>query len=668
MYHLGLLFYELFTGGEIPPSNLFSLALYESAFVSLSTLTLVNEKTSSRTTSSGANKRHQGPSSPDEEIGLCELSCEYMELIGIKSPICRLIFNMLNSVHGDFSGNESYTNMIDVASDLKLMIDRPSKFLQRLDVDKLSMSGLPMNEIEIPREAEFEAIKSCFNRCISESCEIGIIEGGSGTGKSSLAYSVGSYVISEGSLFLTGKFDQMQQPKPFSALASALDQYCDLLLRLKEKDTGRFKSIVDSFNTALGSDACHLFNVIPRLETILGEDRRSINSAVDDNYSNVLQRLHYLMSQFVNVMSTTSVASVVLFMDDIQWIDDASLSMLQTILRQKPKKFFFLGCCRNDMSSDHSFWKMVLDIGDVGVRATRVELNCMREETLNRIVSDLLCLSPRLVRSLSSILFSRTKGNALFFMQLLLLLHRDGLLYLDFGRSRWAWNESKIISMKLPDNIAICLMDGIGKLPIEVQLALNTLSMFGASARVPYLELLESQLKIKILEPLKEASGLVTNLNGSLHFCHDRIQETSLNLIEEHDRRGNHLSFGKCLITTALDANDNGMLFTAVDQINLAGPSAISDYEDYFNMASYNLAAGLRAMNMAEFGSALADYYWFRLKGLSPLAPLTFACFGSYLAKLGDLLAGHKFALLAKSLLSKHETCESKGEVLQIVS
>lgn len=151
-------------------------------------------------------------------------------------------------------------------------------------------------------------------------------------------------------------------------------------------------------------------------------------------------------------------------------------------------------------------------------------------------------------------------------------------------------------------------MDGIGKLPIEVQLALNTLSMFGASARVPYLELLESQLKIKILEPLKEASGLVTNLNGSLHFCHDRIQETSLNLIEEHDRRGNHLSFGKCLITTALDANDNGMLFTAVDQINLAGPSAISDYEDYFNMASYNLAAGLRAMNMAEFGSALAFF------------------------------------------------------------
>lgn len=230
-------------------------------------------------------------------------------------------------------------------------------------------------------------------------------------------------------LDLTGKFDQMKQPKPFSALASALDQYCNLLLMLKEKDTVRFKRIVDSFDAALGLglDACHLFNVIPKLETIVlcqGEGIRSVDSAVDGNYRNVLQRLHYLMSQFVNVMSTTSVVSVVLFMDDVQWINEASLSILQITLRQKPKKFFFLGCCRNDeMSTDHSFWKMVLNIGGVGVHTTQVELNCMREETLNRVlVSDLLCLSPRMVRSLSSIIYSRTKGNALFFMQLLLVI------------------------------------------------------------------------------------------------------------------------------------------------------------------------------------------------------------------------------------------------------
>ena len=83
-------------------------------------------------------------------------------------------------------------------------------------MDKLSLSGLPVNEIEIPREEEFEAIKLCFSRCISGSCEVAIISGQSGSGKSWLAYRVGHFVISQGGLFLTGKFDLMNQGKPFS--------------------------------------------------------------------------------------------------------------------------------------------------------------------------------------------------------------------------------------------------------------------------------------------------------------------------------------------------------------------------------------------------------------------------------------------------------------------
>ena len=135
--------YELFTGGEIPPSNLRAIALCESAFVSLSTLTLVNNNSESDKNippSHGNNKRHQGQStSSNGDIGLCELSCEYLRLMGITGPICNLIFNMLDSVYGDLSGNESYTNMAQVAYDLQLlMIDKPSKFLRGLDMDKVS--------------------------------------------------------------------------------------------------------------------------------------------------------------------------------------------------------------------------------------------------------------------------------------------------------------------------------------------------------------------------------------------------------------------------------------------------------------------------------------------------------------------------------------------------
>ena len=124
------------------------------------------------------------------------------------------------------------------------------------------------------------------------------------------------------------------------------------------------------------------------------------------------------------------------------------------------------------------------------------------------------------------------------------------------------------------------------------------------------MELLESQLNIEILDPLNEATseGLVTNSNGSFHFCHDRIQEASLNLMNEHDRRKNHLAYGKCLVKVALDASDNDMFFTAVEQINMAGPSAVTDHGDYFKLASYNMEAGKRAISMADFRFALSRF------------------------------------------------------------
>ena len=374
-------------------------------------------------------------------------------------------------------------------------------------------------------------------------------------------------------------------------------------------DTGIFKSIVDNLKTALGQDAQLLFKVIPKLQIILGgtgESSRENGSPTPQDGGNSFFMLVHLVSKFVKVIST-NVASMVLFMDDVQWIDEASLAILNRILRERQKKFLFLGCCRdNEMPEDHSFRKMITAIRALGVQAVQLKLNCMTEDTLSKVISNALCLPPRLVKSVCHILYSRTKGNALFFMQLLILLSREGLLYLDFRQKRWAWNEEKILSMKLPDNIAICLANSLGKLSAEVQIALNVLSTFGASAKLSHLELLENQLGIIIVEPLKEAAaeGCVTNSSGTFRFCHDRIQDVALELITGLDNRSNCLSFGRCLAKEALETSDNNMLFTGVDLINRAGPLAISVDEDYYNMARYNMEAGKRAMSMAAFDTA----------------------------------------------------------------
>jgi predicted ATPase len=175
----------------------------------------------------------------------------------------------------------------------------------------------------------------------------------------------------------------------------------------------------------------------------------------------------------------------------------------------------------------------VTHLKQANINATTVHLNAVEEDTLNSVTSELLSLSPLLVRPLSRIIHSKTRGNILFFSQFMLSIHRDGLIYLDFSKERWVWNEEKILSMKLPENVAICFTNGINKLHMDEQLALHTLSLFGASVKIEYLELLESQLGLKLIEPLARvaAEGLVINQAGGFRFCHDRIQEASSKLI-----------------------------------------------------------------------------------------------------------------------------------------
>lgn len=130
----------------------------------------------------------------------------------------KLIFNMLDCVHGELCGPECYSTMDQVIEDLQLMLHKPHKFLRRsFDIGKQSFSGLELRETFMPRDNEFALIQSCYRRSILGPCEVAVISGESGSGKSWLARRVGRFVSAQSGLFLTGKF-QMKQSNPVSRL------------------------------------------------------------------------------------------------------------------------------------------------------------------------------------------------------------------------------------------------------------------------------------------------------------------------------------------------------------------------------------------------------------------------------------------------------------------
>ncbi|KAL7520168.1 hypothetical protein ACHAWX_004912 [Stephanocyclus meneghinianus] len=330
IYSLGLLFCELFSGGRMPMSirapsaGAFDAPLHPmrnndhglipTGFerLNLATMTKLNEDNDDGSRGhnyTGTRKKlHKSQATLNSSI-------ESIKLLGVPYPLCDLLYNMLDCINGDLTGDEAYTEMSDVAADLQLMIDKPSLFFHDLDVVTLSSSGLQLKDNLFMRDGEFASLQCAYDRAVSGSSEVAIISGGSGTGKTYLASRLGGHITSIGGIFLSVKFNQLKQANPFSAIVSAFNEYCNILMSMSDSDG--VKLMASKLRDALGQDAHHLIMLIPKLSEMLGCNSADTSPSIQDCV-NGQKKIHYLLIRFVEVMSACSKVTLTLFLDDLQ--------------------------------------------------------------------------------------------------------------------------------------------------------------------------------------------------------------------------------------------------------------------------------------------------------------------------------------------------------------
>ena len=541
----------------------------------------------------------------DYQLG--DMTVEPLKAKCIPRSVCDLIANMLDCGCDNRGGDDTYRKMSEVRDDLSLILEKPATYLYDKDMGKLSLSGLQLGDAMFGRNAQLSAVKNAYKRSLSGRNEMVMISGASGTGKSILGYEFGKHVLEEGGIFLSGKFDQLQQGKPFSALASAFDMYCGLLLG-NSAPSYMAVELASKLRLSLEGDVHHLTKLIPNLATILGLEILDIN--YDDEYCvHAEKRLQYLLSKFIEVVSVTFSAPVVLFLDDLQWGDAASAEAVRQLLiaantSSLRTHFFFLGCTREDeIHNEHPVSKLLRNAESSNTYVATIKLDMLEESTINTMVSETLCLLPRLTSSLSNIIYRKTKGNPLFVSQLLVSLNKEGLLCPSLSQCRWVWDEERIESRNLPDDVAMFLHNTISELPEEVQSSLCTLSCFGASVDIDFIETLERALQRQIRVYLDAAvkKGLLGMINSQYRFSHDRIQEATYNMMGEDSRRLFHFTYGLSLASLSIDESSDSILFIAVNQLNLGGPAAMKDPSQSYTIADMNLTAGKKAMEMSDF-------------------------------------------------------------------
>ena len=620
IHSLGLVFYEIFSGGDRP--LLHSSAISSKVDDVFDPLPIGAQDNNHEMHLSDAlkifddlddNKGLQHPHKKTVHNRHSAVSTEQLKQKKIPMSLCDLIANMIDCINGELSDSEAYRSMSDVLIDLQLMLDKPAIFLRDIDLDKFSSDELHFSDSMFGREKELLAVTAAYQRSLLSlgEKELVIITGQAGSGKSYLSQRFGDYVTASGGVFLSAKFDQLKQARPLSALASAFNDYCATLFRGDNGNEGAVALASELRSRLRNDDVFYLTKIIPNLVYILGDNCFGLeegNDCVDAQ-----QRLQFLMCQFVEVMTISSSVSIAVHLDDLHNADDASIGVINQLVftSKSTQRIFFLASSREG----EIMRKMLANLDHFQVPYMQIKIDDLDELAINKTISELLHLPPRLARPLSSIAHHKTRGNALFFSRWMMSLCKEGLLQPSLSRRRWVWDDEEIRRTKVPDDVAMFFRNSIHKLPNDAQQALSIMACFGASLDGELTESLERALPMQLFTPLNVAvsEGLLDKINGQYRFCHDCIQEAAYDMIIPEEKCLHHFQHGLSLATLYLAEMSQGEdsdanLFAAVTQLNLGGPAALQSREESSTVSTLNLSAGKKAMEMSDFKAAYSFF------------------------------------------------------------
>ena len=447
------------------------------------------------------------------------------------------------------------------------------------------------------REAEIETIIKAFDRCATGALEILLVAGYSGTGKTALVHEVFKPITAKNGYFISGKFDQFQRVIPYYAIIEAFKELVNIFLTENEE---KLTTLREEMQNALGNEGKVLTNVIPNLEHIIGvqPDIPELAGAESQN------RFNYVFRKFVKAICTKE-HPLVLFIDDLQWADSASLNLLEILLTDSGVGCLLcIGAYRtNEVSVSHPVMNAVSQIKEAGTTIELISVENLSLENLTQLLYDAFNGSRETILALAELVYEKTRGNAFFVRQFLKLIYEDKLLQFDFRTSNWHWNIDKIREKNITDNVVDLMAAKIQRLPGDTQELMKIGSCIGNSCSYQVLSMVLQKSDENLVSELHAAlkEGLIVPLgDDKMKFSHDRIQQAVYSLIPADEKVSVHLSIGKLLLAhTPVEERDEN-IFGIVNQLNF-GRDLIRDLSEREHLCRLNLQAGRKAKQNSAF-------------------------------------------------------------------
>ena len=454
------------------------------------------------------------------------------------------------------------------------------------------------------REREVETLLGAFGRVAAGGRpELVLVSGYSGVGKSALVNELHKALVPARGLFVSGKFDQYKRGIPYSTLAQAFGKLVGLLLGKSEAALEGWRQ---ALRGALGPNGQLMVDLVPDLKLIIGEQ-----PAVPVFEPQQAQaRFQLVFRRFIGVFAQPS-HPLALFIDDLQWLDAATLDVMEDLLTQEDiRHLLLIGAYRdNEVSPEHPLMHKLDAIRNAGAKLQEVTLALLSLEDLTQLIADSLHCEPSHVGALAHLVQEKTAGNPFFAIQFLTVLGQEGLIAFDRGKGRWTWDLSRIRAKGYTDNVADLLAGKLTRLAAQTQNALRWLACIGNTANIQTLSFVLGTPEEEVHAALSEAAGqeLVQRPNCSYRFVHDRVHEAAYALIPEASRAEAHLRIGRVLLAHTPQEKRGEAVFEIVSQLN-RGAALIVGRDEREELAGLNLIAGKRAKASAAYAAALSYF------------------------------------------------------------
>ncbi|OXM87852.1 AAA family ATPase [Paenibacillus rigui] len=527
----------------------------------------------------------------------------------VPQPISDIIMKCLQK-HPENRYQSAFALLCDLEACLNNLLHEG--FIHNVAVGKgEAMDIFNMTESLYGREAELRELTHAFHRTMLGSKEFIFVSGLSGVGKSNLIQEFQKTTQRDQVLFISGKFDQFKRDTPFQAIMQAGQQIIQFLLTL---DEDRFQIWKKKIMDAVGTNGQILADLNPDMEKIIGKQHPLPKLPPAEMHNRFLLTLQ----QFLRVFATKE-QPLIVFLDDLQWADPASLQLLQDLPATDNSAYFmFIGTYRNnDITESHPL-RLTIDKLErmKHLHTQHILLEPLGFDDVRLLLKDTLKTEDKnRLEGLTSILIQKTKGNPFFTKQFLRSLYDHQLLHFNYGMGRWEWDLAKIKELHITDNVVDLMINKIRRLPDPVQELLMQASCIGDVFAAELLALAASRPLTEIDRLLATAMNegfIISYPNGQpedqlpsvYKFLHDRVHQAVYSIVPRDQKKQLHYEIGKLMLATMTEDQIEEHLFDISNQLNL-GKEFLRTSEEKAKLAELNMKAGRKAKSNTAYETAL---------------------------------------------------------------